>query len=92
MPAKISSIKKKGTRVSWKKVSDADGYEVCYATNKNFKKASKISLEKADSNSYELYGLQEKKTYYVRVRAYKIAGADTKVYGGWSSTVKVKKK
>ena len=92
MPAKVSSIKKKGTKVSWKKVSDADGYEVCYAMNKNFKKASKISLEKADSNSYELYGLQERKTYYVRVRAYKIAGADTKVYGGWSSTVKVKKK
>ena len=92
MPAKVSSIKKKGTIVSWKKISDTDGYEICYATNKNFKKATKISLEKADTNSYEIYGLQEGKTYYVRVRAYKNAGADTKVYGGWSSTVKVKRR
>lgn len=92
MPAQVSSIKKKGTIVSWKKISDADGYEICYATNKNFKKATKISLEKSDTNSYELYGLQERKTYYVRVRAYKNAGAYTKVYGEWSSTVKVKKK
>ena len=91
MPAKVSSIKKKGTIVSWKKISDADGYEICYATNKNFKKATKISLEKSDINSYEIYGLQEGKTYYVRVHAYKNAGAGTKVYGGWSSTVKVRK-
>lgn len=91
MPAKVSSVKKKGTTVSWKKVSSADGYELSYSKKSNFKGAAKITVTDPDTVSYTLYGLQEKKTYYVRVRAYKTTGAGEKVYGGWSSTVKVKR-
>lgn len=91
MPAKVSSVKKKGTTVSWKKVSSADGYELSYSKKSNFKGATKITVTNPDTVSYTLYSLQEKKTYYVRVRAYKTTGAGEKVYGGWSSTVKVKR-
>jgi len=90
-PAKVSSIRKKGATVSWKKVSGVDGYEISYAKNSKFKSATKIAITDSDTVYYTIYGLQEKKTYYVRVRAYKTTGAGEKVYGGWSSTVKVKR-
>ncbi len=72
----------------WKKVSGADGYQIQYARKRSFK--GKKS-ETAYGKSTTLW-LKSKKTYYVRVRAYKYGNIKYKVYGNWSTVKKVKTK
>ena len=71
---------------SWKKASNADGYQIQYAPNKKFKKAKSQTVK---STSVKLKKLKKKTTYFVRVRAYKTVDGK-KVYGKWSSVKKVK--
>ena len=71
---------------SWKKASNADGYQIQYAPNKKFKKAKRKTVK---STFVTIKKLKKKKTYFVRVRAYKLADGK-KVYGKWSSVKKVK--
>ena len=48
--------------------------------NKKFKKKKSIQTKKT---KYTIKKLKKKKTYYIRVRAYKMNGKK-KVYGKWS--------
>ncbi|MBR4759222.1 MAG: fibronectin type III domain-containing protein, partial [Lachnospiraceae bacterium] len=82
--------KKKAIALKWKKISGAKGYEIQYSTKKNFKKNSKTKTTK--KVKYTIKSLKKKKTYYVRVRAYKTDVAGKKVYGKWSKVKKVKVK
>ncbi|MBR1598678.1 MAG: fibronectin type III domain-containing protein [Lachnospiraceae bacterium] len=93
-PAKVSissakKSKKKKIVIKWKKVKNAKGYQIQYATNKKFtqnsKKATSGKLE------YVITKLKKGKTYYVRVRAYSQGTDGNKVYGKWSSVKKVRK-
>ena len=78
--------KKQTVTVSWKKVSEADGYQICYSTSKKWKKKT----QKLTANmKVEIKRLKKKKTYYFRVRAYRKDGS-RKVYGAWSSTRKIR--
>ncbi len=91
----ISKIKaqKKGFKVTWKKVSNAKGYQVKYSTSKKFtKKTSKTAtVKKATTTSKTVKDLKKKKTYYVKVRSYKTVNGK-KVYSDWSNVKKVKTK
>ena len=91
----ISKIKaqKKGFKVTWKKVSNAKGYQVKYSTSKKFtKKTSKtVTVKKATTTSKTVKDLKKKKTYYVKVRSYKTVNGK-KVYSNWSNVKKVKTK
>lgn len=78
--------KKCKVKVTWKKVPNSLGYQIQYATNKKFKKAKKKTVK---STFVTLKKLKKKKTYFIRIRAYKIADGK-KVYGKWSSVKKVK--
>ncbi len=95
-PKKVASLKiKKGKKrmlVSWKKDSKATGYQVTYAQNKKFTQSKKdITIGKNKTVKKTIKKLKPKKTYYVKVRAYKKVG-NTKIYGAYSSvkTAKVK--
>ena len=79
---------KKGRKlvVRWNAVKDAKGYQLQYALNKKFKKKKSIQTKKT---KYTIKKLKKKKTYYIRVRAYKMNGKK-KVYGKWSTVKKVK--
>ena len=68
------------------KVTGAKGYQLQYALNKKFKKKKSIQTKKT---KYTIKKLKKKKTYYIRVRAYKMNGKK-KVYGKWSTVKKVK--
>lgn len=87
---------KKQISVSWKKSSNAAGYEIQYSTDKNFKKGNKsVTVKGKNSTSTTLKDLKSKKTYYVRVRSYKtvkVKGKATKVYSSWSKVKTVKTK
>ena len=85
------STSKKKIKASWSKVGGASGYQVMWSTYKNFSKNYKTKSVKAKYNSKTVTTAQSKKTYYVRVRAYKTVNGK-KVYSPWSNTKKVKTK
>lgn len=85
------STSKKKIKASWSKVGGASGYQVMWSTYKNFSKNYKTKSVKAKYSSKTVTTAQSKKTYYVRVRAYKTISGK-KVYSQWSSTKKVKTK
>lgn len=85
------STSKKKIKASWSKVGGASGYQVMWSTYKNFSKNYKTKSVKAKSLSKTVTAAQSKKTYYVRVRAYKTINGK-KVYSQWSNTKKVKTK
>lgn len=86
---KISKLSRdqKSITVKWKKSakSVADGYQVRYATNKQFKGAQKVLVKKQGTTSVKLTkGVKSFTTYYVSVRTYKKVGKKT-VYSQWSA-------
>lgn len=85
---KVTSKKKKQVKVTFGKVSKADGYQICYSRNKKWKKAKKITV-KASVTKKTIKKLKRKKKYYVRVRAFRKSGKK-KLYGNWSAVKKVK--
>lgn len=88
--ASIKSVKnpsKKSMKVTVNKVSGATGYQIVYATNKNFKNKKTVNVTKT---SKTINKLAKGKTYYVKVRAYKKDSAGKKVYGKYSSVKQIK--
>lgn len=89
-PAKVTGLKAKAGRkymtVSWKKAKNASGYQVAYAANKSFKSAKNMTTSKTTA---KLKKLKSKKTYYVKVRAYRKSGG-VMYYGSYSNIVKKK--
>ncbi len=87
---KVSSLKlkqKKGTvTASWKETAGVKGYQICYSTSKKWKGKKQKLISK---NKAVIKKLKKKRTYYFRVRAYRLEGRK-KVYGAWSSVKKIK--
>jgi len=86
----IKSLKaaKKQAKISFKAVNGAEGYEVLTATDKKFKKNAKTyTFKKAKGTMKKL---KKGKTYFVKVRAYKVDSIGEKTYGKYSGAKKVK--
>lgn len=72
----------KGIKVQWKK---ADGYKIQISTSKKFKNnKSKIKEISTYKFNPKIYGMKKKKSYYVRIRAYKVDGKQLH-YSAWSN-------
>ena len=82
--AKKFKKKKKSVKLTWKKVSNAKGYQVYISKKKKsgYKKTATVIKAKTTLKL-------KKGTYYVKVRAYNKSGSATKK-GAFSSPVKVK--
>ena len=92
----ISSAKaaKKAATVKWKKVSKKNQKKIAkiqiqYSTDKTFKTGVKTTTAKKNAASKKIKKLTSKKTYYVRVRAYKKVGNVVHV-SKWSKVKKAK--
>ena len=90
-PKKVIGTKAKtGKRkmtVSWKRDKKATGYRITYARNKKFTKGKKnVTIGKNKTTKRTIKKLK-KKTYYVKVRAFKKVGK-TKIYGSYSKARK----
>lgn len=86
------SSKKKKITVKWSKISGVSGYQVMWSTSSNFKtNFLSTKVGGASKTSKTLTTAKSKKTYYVRVRAYKKSGKKYTYYS-WSKTIKVKVK
>lgn len=94
VPAKTASLKlvskKKGqAKVSFQKVTGAAGYQVEYASGKDFASVKKKNL-RANVNAKMLTGLKAGKKYYVRVRAYVLDSMGNKIYGAYSTVKSIR--
>lgn len=87
----VSSARKRHTiKASWNKKSGANGYQIYYSRNKNFKKLSAKKIVKGGKKtSYVGKNFTKGRKYYVKVRAYKNVNG-RKVYGEWSNVKTVK--
>ena len=95
-PAKttLKSVKKSSknqAKLTWKKVSNATGYEVYQSMKKNsgYKKVKTITKNK--TVTYKAGKLKKKKTYYFKIRTYRKVGKVT-YYGTYSNVKNIKMK
>ncbi len=84
-----ASVKSKKVTVTWKKAAGAAGYQVQYAATKDFKKPVAVLVKKNKTTIKK--GIKSKKTYYMRVRAYKTVNGK-KTLGKWSTVRQFKMK
>ena len=99
LPAvKISAPKaaKRAATIKWKKVSKKNQkkiakIEIQYSLDKSFNTGVKTVTAKKTAASKKIKKLTSKKTYYVRIRAYKNSGGAIHV-SKWSAVKKVKAK
>lgn len=73
-PSKVKSLdvtskKTKTANLSWKKVSNATGYEVYRATSKKGKYTKVVTISKGKTVKYTNKNLKKGKTYFFKVRA-----------------------
>lgn len=83
---KLKSGKKKMTVYISKSAGNVSGYQIRYSRYKNFKKSK---YKTTGRTTYAIKKLTRKKSYYVKVRAYKMIDGK-KYYGTYSSYKKIK--
>ncbi|RFU61105.1 InlB B-repeat-containing protein [Peribacillus glennii] len=81
--AKASST---STKLSWSKVSEASGYEIFRAASSKGTYTKVKTLTSGSAVSYTNTRLTKGRTYYYKVRAYRIVDGK-KIYSGFSSVV-----
>ena len=93
--AKVKAVKATAGRnklsLKWKKASGIFGYQLQVSPKKTFKGARKITVKKS-AKTYTVKKLKSRKTYFIRIRAYKkyvSEGKKKQAYGKWV-TVKAK--
>ena len=85
------NLKGRKSKITWVKKSDVDGYQVQVAQNKKFTNGKKTkTITNKNTKSYTFTKLK-KKTYYARVRTYKLVDGK-KIYSDWSAPKKFKVK
>ena len=95
-PAKTGISKltgaKKALTVKWtKKTTQVSGYQIQYSTSKSFKSYKTKTVSSNKTTAATIKSLSAQKTYYVRVRTYKMVNGK-KYYSGWSTVKSVKTK
>lgn len=84
----VKSAKAGEMTVKWGKNAKAGGYQLQYATAKNFKSAKTVAVKKAKTTSTTVKKLSKGKKYYVRVRTYQKVSGKT-YYSTWSASKNV---
>jgi hypothetical protein len=95
--AKLSSPKKKQIKVTWKKKTGVNGYQIQVSTSSKFKKSvtKSYTIKSEKTTSKLIKSLKSKKKYYVRIRTYKTATVNGKKitkYSAWSAKKPIKVK
>lgn len=86
---KAASAAYNQVKVSWNGVSGAAGYEVFYSTSKDGSYKKKATL-KSSARSYIFTGLTTGKTYYFKVRGYKVESDSTRYAGDYTAVKSAK--
>lgn len=86
--SKAKRTSKTKIKITMKKIEAVKGYQIVAATDKKFKK--NVKKVTSTSGTVTLKKLKKGKTYYIKVRAYKLDSGKKKVYGKYSVIQKVK--
>jgi fibronectin type 3 domain-containing protein len=81
-----ASLSYNSVKISWKKISGANGYEVYRAASKTGKYTKVTAITSGATLNYINKSLTAGNTYYYQVRAYRTVNK-AKVYGSFSSSV-----
>ncbi len=81
--SKKSSMK---VNVKWKKVADAEGYEVSWADNRDFQNPV---MKRTKKRQFMVQKTGNRHHSYVRVRAYRTDSTGTKIYGAYSKVRRI---
>lgn len=68
--------------MTWQRIPDIEGYAVHRGTGQN---GDYWLLKTVTANSYTDLGLEAGRTYYFKIKAYKVNGNGERVYSDWSS-------
>ena len=84
------TVTKSGTKVKvkWKNISGETGYQISQSTSKTGTKI--VATYKTTNGTYKTVSATKGKTYYYKVRAYKVVDGK-KIYGPWSEVRKYKR-
>lgn len=85
---KLANTSRGTLHVTYAKVKGARGYQIQVSTDKGFK--TKVSKYDAAGTALSVRDRYKGRTYYVRVRAYKLDSKKAKVYGKYSPRKKLK--
>lgn len=85
---KIINKKNRKLQITLKKLKNISGFQCYYSTKKNFKEKKIVILRK---DKFTLKKLS-RKTYYIKIRAFRKGKNGLKRYGKWSKITKVKVK
>ena len=77
--------------VKWKKGTGGAGYQLQYSLKGTFKSSTTVKIPKTATVSRVLKNLKSGKTYYVRIRGYKLVGGKAYV-SPWSKALSAKVK
>lgn len=89
---------RKAFKAVWKKQkTQVTGYEICYSTNKSFKKKTTktVTIKSYKTVSRTIWKLKAKTKYFVKIRTYKNVKADrntVKLYSKWSAVKSINTK
>lgn len=90
---KVSGVKivKSGSKVkvSWTNIPGETGYQISQSTDKNG--TNIVATYKTTTGTYKTISATKGKTYYYKVRAYKVVNGK-KIYAPWSTAVKYVRK
>lgn len=84
--AKRSTVTYNSVKLTWAKISGASGYEVYRSGSKNGTYSRVTTLTSGNTLSYNNINLTTGKTYYYKVRAYRIINGK-KIYGSFSAVL-----
>ncbi len=85
--SKVSSPSDRTIAVTWKTDAQADGYEVHYSSKDSFYGGIYVKVQDNGTSQTSFQsGLVIGRTYYIRLRSYKIINGTT-IYGEWSEGV-----
>ncbi len=81
----------KKAKITWKKVKNAEGYEIYISTKKNGKYKKAVTVKSGKTSTKTIKTLKKNRKYYVKVRAYRTVNKQ-KVKGAFSKTMEIDQK
>ncbi len=84
---KLKNSSSKAMTVSYAKISGVGGYQIVYDTNSKFTTKKWVGRV---GTSKKITGLKKGKTYYVKVRAFRVDSTGSRCYGPYSTVSKIK--
>lgn len=85
---KLANTSRGTLHVTYARVAGARGYQIQVSTDRSFK--TKVSKYDAAGTAFSIRNRYKGRTYYVRVRAYKLDSRKAKIYGKFSPRKKMK--